>query len=284
MKFYTLQLYRFIAAVLVMFHHLDITRSGNNGVYIFFVISGFVIYLKLFSPDQPPPFRFFTNRLTKIFFLYWLALIFMYIVRPFPINRSIVKTILLVPDHISWLRVSWTLSYELYFYFLTGLVVYLLPNKYAKAFLLLLLSISTIITILYPGGYMQIKDSSLNFLLGKNTWNFFLGLLSGYLTNIMYKSVKIHVVIPIFILVYILFSAAFIYPSDSFVSALITGVVSFLLISFSAAYEKESPCQPKRPGFSGCWEMHPMPYIYSPLLLEQLFPAEIYLTKSQLFC
>ena len=245
MKLYLIQLCRFIAAVLVMFHHLGIVRSGNIGVYVFFVISGFVIYLKLFSPDQPSPFRFFTNRLTKIFFLYWLALIIMYFVNPFPLNVSAIYTILLIPGHIRYLKVSWTLSYELYFYFLTGIIVYLLPQKYARAFMLLLLAISTITAVFNVFGWIQTRGSFLNFYLGTNTWCFLLGLLSGYLSNTIFNYAKIHIAIPVFILTYISLSAAFVYPADIIFPAFNYGIASMLLICFSTAYEKRKPLPAK---------------------------------------
>lgn len=248
MKFYTIQLYRFIAALLVMFHHLDITRSGNIGVYIFFVISGFVIYLKLFSTGRPSPFSFFVNRLTKIFLLYWLALIIMYIVSPFPLDNSTFNTIFLIPGHISQLRVSWSLSNELYFYFLTGLAAYLVPKKYSWPFLVLLLIISGITAVLTVFGWIQIQGTAVNFFLGKNSLTFFLGLLSGYLfANVLYPA-KIPAFIPLFILSCLLLSAALIYPLDFKFPALITGLASLLLVAFSAAYEKRIPL-PARTAF-----------------------------------
>ena len=246
LKFYTLQLYRFIAALLVMFHHLDITRSGNNGVYIFFVISGFVIYLKLFSPDRPTPFQFFRNRITKIFFLYWVALFILSLLLPFPLDSSAIKTILLFPGHISRIKVSWSLSYELYFYFLTAAIVYLLPHKYAKAVLFLLLISATMVSILYTGGWIQIKSSVLNFFLGKNTWHFFLGLLSGYLSTISFKSARVPLILPAFILGTILLSAAFIYPSDDLFTVLVTGALSTGLVCLSTVYERRNPLPAKQ--------------------------------------
>jgi len=238
MTFYTLQFLRFIAALLVMCHHLDITRSGNRGVDIFFAISGFVIYNKLFSPDRPGAFHFFTNRVTKIFFLYWLALILMYVAAPFPLNASIIKTIFLVPNHDPWLMVSWSLTFELYFYFFTGAAVYLLPGRYAKVFFLLYLAASSIVITLYLSGKIQIKGSPVNFLLGKNTWGFLLGLLSGYLSNTVFKSSKVNMAVPVCILAAVLLSAIFIYPSNSLVPVFIVGIVSMFLVCLSAVAER----------------------------------------------
>jgi exopolysaccharide production protein ExoZ len=221
-----------------MCHHLDITRSGNRGVYIFFVISGFVMYKKLFSPGRPAAFYFFTNRLTKIFFLYWLALILMYFVLRFSLDASVIKTIFLLPNHPPWLRVSWSLTFELYFYFFTGAVAYLLPRKYAKAFLFLYLLACSVIILLYLSGQIHIKFSIINFLLGKHTWDFLLGLLSGYLSNILFRSVKVTVVVPACILGAVLLSAFFIDPSDNLLSVFMEGIVPMLLVCFLAAYER----------------------------------------------
>ncbi|MEP6747074.1 MAG: acyltransferase [Bacteroidota bacterium] len=235
--FSTIQILRFISALLVMFHHLEITRSGNRGVYIFFVISGFVMYNKLFSTDRPAAFYFFTNRLTKIFFLYWMALVLLYIVAPFKLDASVIKTILLVPNHPPWLRVSWSLTFELYFYFFTGAVVYLLPGNYARAFFLLYLIACSITVTLYLSGQIEIKGSPINFLLGKHTWDFLLGLLSGYLSNIIFRSIKVSIVVPACLVGFVLLSVAFIYPSDNLLSVFMEGIVPMALVCFSTAYE-----------------------------------------------
>jgi peptidoglycan/LPS O-acetylase OafA/YrhL len=56
MTLYTLQINRFIAALLVLFSHLGLVYSGYKGVDIFFVISGYVMYHILFieKPKSSP--------------------------------------------------------------------------------------------------------------------------------------------------------------------------------------------------------------------------------------
>ena len=89
MRFYTIQSLRFIAALLVLLFHLGIIHSGYKGVDVFFVISGFIMYFKLFCSTRQRPYYFFVNRFTKIFLLYWLALIMVYILKPFALNASL---------------------------------------------------------------------------------------------------------------------------------------------------------------------------------------------------
>lgn len=132
MTIYTLQIIRFIASLLVLLFHLNLVSSGYKGVDIFFVISGFVMYYTPFSATPPKASKFITNRLTKIFFLYWVALVLLYIIAPYTIDYSFLKTLLLIPGHQSVLGVSWSLSYELYFYFFTGIAVYLIPAPYQR--------------------------------------------------------------------------------------------------------------------------------------------------------
>ena len=162
----------------------------------------------------------------------------MYIAAPFPLHVSILKTIFLVPNHDPWLMVSWSLTFELYFYFFTGAAVYLLPGRSAKVFFLLYLAASSIVITLYLSGNIQIKGSAVNFLLGKNTWNFLLGLLSAYLSNTMFRSIKVNMAVPACILVAVLLSAMFIDPSNSLMPVFIVGIVSMFLVCLSTAAER----------------------------------------------
>src|SRR4051812_24481767 len=113
---------RFIAAFLVLLFHLEISYSGYKGVDLFFVISGFVIYysthLEKVANKAEQRKKFVINRLTKIFILYWSSLIALFSINQFPLDIHALGSFFLVPGHKSILGVSWSLSYELYFYFL----------------------------------------------------------------------------------------------------------------------------------------------------------------------
>src|SRR5688572_27360115 len=140
---YSLQLLRFIAAMLVLLFHLRLDPSGYKGVDVFFVISGFVMYYSAYLLKKPKAYVFIINRLTKIFLLYWIALIFLFFVQPFNIDKNFLKTFLLIPGHHSVIGVSWSLSYELYFYFIFALLVYLVPARFQQIIFWSLLMVST---------------------------------------------------------------------------------------------------------------------------------------------
>ena len=65
---YSLQLLRFVAAMLVLLFHLRLDPTGYKGVDVFFVISGFVMYYTACLVEKPKAYVFIINRLTKIFF------------------------------------------------------------------------------------------------------------------------------------------------------------------------------------------------------------------------
>ena len=66
-KIESLQLLRFIAAMLIVSVHLDF-EFGHIGVDIFFVLSGFIIAYVTNKKTK----LFFVNRLIRIIPIYWL--------------------------------------------------------------------------------------------------------------------------------------------------------------------------------------------------------------------
>ncbi|GAB3262530.1 acyltransferase [Larkinella harenae] len=149
----SIQALRASAALLVTLFHLYIKmgqvnispsffryfNAGFGGVDLFFVISGFVIthtnVSKIATPRQWLPY--FKKRLIRIYAIYWLVfllasagLLGLYAFAPSlpwitysfePV--TVLKALFLVPAHESILPVTWTLSYELYFYILFGLMI-----------------------------------------------------------------------------------------------------------------------------------------------------------------
>ncbi len=145
-----LQALRAVAAMLVAFRHslihlppyfgISDTGWGNVGVDIFFVLSGFVIFLS--AQRAASPTSFFFDRLTRVAPLYWLflcVLAAMYIVAPAVLAPTtvaldtFVKSALFIPHYnrdfpgLIWpvLVPGWTLNYEMFFYVLcaVGLVM-----------------------------------------------------------------------------------------------------------------------------------------------------------------
>ncbi|MEO0799569.1 MAG: acyltransferase [Pseudomonadota bacterium] len=143
-----LQLLRAVAALTVVGHHafdqLPALKTrfadvpiGDIGVYLFFVISGFVIYLSAAKPDVTAA-RFIRDRLVRVVPLYWLctiALAALVVLLP-DLSRStavsadtFLKSLFFIP-HFSeshpasiWplLVPGWSLNYEIFFYGLCAL-------------------------------------------------------------------------------------------------------------------------------------------------------------------
>ena len=237
MTFYTLQLLRFIAAVLVLLFHLFIVNSGYKGVDIFFVISGFVMYYTLFARKRPDAIHFVVNRATKIYFLYWVALIFIFFVDPSIFPQLNIKTILLVPSHKSLIGVSWSLSFELYFYCIIGAITYLVPGKYHKLIFLVLLGITSIVTIIdlfTP----RLQRTALNYVLGPNFWEFLMGVLSAYLSITYHKILRYRLSLFISLICLVLFLVIEVEHMDP-MTYIIYGPLSFLTVMLLTAYEQE---------------------------------------------
>ncbi len=234
MKFSTIQFLRFIAALLVLLFHLQLSKSGYKGVDIFFVISGFIMYLKLFISPRPPAFVFYVNRLTKIFLLYWVALIILHSIRSYPLNLKVISSFILLQVHPQF-GLTWTLIYELYFYFLIGIIAYLLTDKSANLTLLVLLIISVILGVMRY--CFDIKVYYTTFLLGKNTMEFLFGALSAYLSHKFIIRVNANILLPIIALIFGLLIEISIPQDDLYARGFVYGILVLMLLYTITHYE-----------------------------------------------
>ena len=166
----SIQALRAIAILLVVFLHLagvaDQHRPiadarvawagvGHAGVDLFFVISGFIMYLigHRQLAGWPSGRRFLYRRAARVYLPYWLwftVALLVYLTAPQIMLLTpgqltgLVESFVLIP---TWtpqlLPVSWTLKYELYFYAICTLIL-ILPRPYrlsaAVAWLLYMLS------------------------------------------------------------------------------------------------------------------------------------------------
>jgi exopolysaccharide production protein ExoZ len=154
----SIQYLRGLAAMMVVYHHsirkalemnpdsiIPYSGFGNAGVDIFFVISGFIMWVTTVSKTQSPAY-FYYRRVIRIVPLYWfftLAIIIPKLLVP-EIFQSvqldpahIIKSLLFVPhyhpgvsDQI-WpiLIPGWTLNYEMFFYLLFGASLIIPPRR-----------------------------------------------------------------------------------------------------------------------------------------------------------
>lgn len=150
-KFLSLELLRFLAAVLVLTHHYFGYQHGFIGVNIFFMISGFVImYATTINTEY-----FFLRRLLRIIPLYWLLTILFtmtLIFLPNLISKSyfdlifLLKSLFFIPfenngvgpgiGHSPYLFLGWTLNYEIFFYLVFQISI-LINYKYRGVILVI---------------------------------------------------------------------------------------------------------------------------------------------------
>ena len=153
MKLYSIQIIRAIAAFMVVVHHMflfsvenGLTRIkyefGAIGVDIFFVISGFVIFLSISNKKHSisSSIDFIKNRVMRIYPMYWIVTM-LYMFHPAFMNfnmlgtSSIVKSMMLIPMHhinnwvTPFVMQGWTLYFELYFYITAGLLLIMLDGR-----------------------------------------------------------------------------------------------------------------------------------------------------------
>jgi len=156
------QLLRFIAAMLVVIYHASrsipessviadslfglVETLGFAGVDIFFVISGFIMVETTrgrSGPDQGQ--QFMRRRIARIYSGYWpfffAAWLLFAFTRPEHLAESnLWKSFLLWPQPLNQvlLELTWTLSFEMYFYLVFALLVSLAPPRARTGVLLLL--------------------------------------------------------------------------------------------------------------------------------------------------
>lgn len=120
----SIQYLRGVAALLVVLQHStgraygDALWFGNIGVDIFFVISGFIMWL---VGENDTPLSFILKRILRVAPLYWLATLLFVFLHPSPIIQTL-KSLAFVPyrDAVGaispLLTPGWTLNYEMFFY------------------------------------------------------------------------------------------------------------------------------------------------------------------------
>lgn len=205
-----IQVFRGLAAVMVLLGHgnliynqnfnqdflFEVFLFGGLGVDFFFVLSGFIIFY-VHQSDIGRRSRlksFFTKRFIRIYPIYWvvltlkLAASFLFAYDPETSQRSfgeILKAFLLFPQDrtilsSSFLGVSWTLSYEVFFYLMFGLLIGLKP-KFSKP----IIGGWLLITFMNFIGIIQIPQASLllHFVFNELNLEFALGCLAAYILS-----------------------------------------------------------------------------------------------------
>ncbi|KAG8150034.1 acyltransferase family protein [Burkholderia catarinensis] len=150
--FQNIQGARALAALAVVGYHMGMLPSGQAGVDVFFVISGFI--MSCVAPREGRDFL--RKRLIRIVPLYWLTTLGVFaiaLVRPQWLNSTtagldyLLKSLLFIPyvkanGHWGPLNLNgWTLEYEMLFYVVIAASLALVRARHATAFAALLLAL-----------------------------------------------------------------------------------------------------------------------------------------------
>jgi peptidoglycan/LPS O-acetylase OafA/YrhL len=209
-----IQALRFVAAMLVALYHassrlqvdtgpgqilLDFGRAtGYAGVDIFFVISGFIMaHTTLEKTGRSFTSQFVRRRLARIFSGYWPFFLFALMVfswtRPEHVEESnLLASFFLWPQLLphTLLEVTWTLSFELYFYFLFALLLlWAPPGRRAVICLILALIVMALAAYRYwevdsfgPSNLWKMPFAE-HFLIAPYVAQFFAGSVLAYVLH-----------------------------------------------------------------------------------------------------
>jgi exopolysaccharide production protein ExoZ len=270
--FETLQAYRGIAALLVVLYHVTAYGRdtlgylflkgafifGFTGVDFFFVLSGFIIFsahaYDIGRPDRTS--TYLLKRFVRVYPLYLLVTsikLISFVILPTlakPYEKSvgtIVKSLFLLPQRdLPIIGAAWTLSYEVFFYAVFGLIVHF---GVAKCQILLGVWLVVLLTaqIGHWLGATLIGHYVLNFLLNERLLEFALGAFSAY--YITHHKLRYSREIAIAgVMLFLIAGWAVVRGGTVYSYTASFGIPSLLLITGSAAYEAS-----RRPTIPWLW-------------------------------
>ncbi|MEH2022211.1 acyltransferase family protein [Nostoc sp.] len=262
-KLNLLQVYRGLAAVLVVLTHgnlilsremhqgdlLQIFHFGWIGVDFFFVLSGFIIfYIHQSDIGKPNKLKsFIFKRFIRVYPLYWSILSIKILVSLFNTNKDsiyqrspdeIIKAILLLPqDHsileTTFIGVSWTLSYEVFFYCIFALLI--LKNTKISQSIIVAWIIGIILNLL---NLLPIGESFLvGFIFNERNLEFVLGCLAAYtISKYQFKFATSLIYVSIFLLVVSVINTKYQEFDVSGIPSLIAYGIPFTLLIIGSVY------------------------------------------------
>ncbi len=145
MYFAVLDLLRFFSAATVMGYHLFSFPYGRLGVYLFFIISGFVIHFSLKKGLKD----YVVSRFLRLFPLFWVCCTITYLVTVYygvnlPLKNYLISMFLVNDGKIASMVDGsyWTLTFELLFYFYIGIFVWIFSTERLMWFYTLWLTVA----------------------------------------------------------------------------------------------------------------------------------------------
>lgn len=206
-KLNSLQIVRAVAMLLVLFIHLDVFStqvfnspflfgffmpSGDAGVNIFFVLSGFIIYY-VHRQDIGKKIKFLPyliKRFSRIYPAYWLVnMIIIPLHFLFPqfgagnetqVHNIIFSTLLLPQTHAPIIHAAWSLSNEVFFYSIFSLLILFGPRRILPLIIFLILGTSLNIYFSFKNEVIN-PNPFLNVMFSYHNFEFLLGILSAHL-------------------------------------------------------------------------------------------------------
>lgn len=250
-----IQVLRGIAALLVVFFHatsnakvilnknfcFNFFSFGNAGVDIFFVLSGFIITYTSYNAikKQVNFLPFLRRRFVRIFPTYWIIIsLFLLVQIIFPAYYkthyhftalNFFSTYFLLPGHTMINGVSWTLSFEIFFYLLFSFA-FLISNKKVLFFLAVIFSL---IIILFSVFNPQPANQYLGFILFPMNIEFFMGIAAA----IIVRHITMKYYVSLIVLGTLLFLISGIFTDNNYYllpdplnRVILFGIPSFLII------------------------------------------------------
>src|ERR1700712_1593658 len=157
---------RGLAALLVCFFHFELLKYGCTGVDLFFMISGFVIFMSVSNSTNIRQFAI--GRLIRLYPAYWLSIIIAIIAfylsgyrhlafetRPILGNLLMLQPVFRSPY---WVDAYWTLYVELSFYLFIALLCIFRQIKNIEWFI----AIGFVVMLLFNGAYLMFSGTSYN--------------------------------------------------------------------------------------------------------------------------
>jgi exopolysaccharide production protein ExoZ len=151
----------------------DIHKIGNSGVDLFFVLSGYLIYGSLISREQN--FWVYIRRRIERIYPVFLVVLIIYICLSFVVSSDnkipspffysgliyIVNNVFLIPGMFSFepiIAVSWSLSYEMFYYLAIPLIIWLtgMRNWSARVRILFFVLLLVLAMIVASGNHIRL--------------------------------------------------------------------------------------------------------------------------------
>lgn len=155
----------------------NIEHWGAFGVDIFFVISGYLMFM-INNKKSRTPYEFLVNRITRIVPIYWFLTILLFIVFQFAPSvfremgyspLKLVSSLFFVSRQFGFtdpaLYVGWTLEYEMFFYVLFALALFCKCSNAIRLILLTIMIGASIYMELYAAIAIEFAYGGLIFIL-----------------------------------------------------------------------------------------------------------------------